>query len=363
MRKFKFVTTFASTIVLTLGIYFLFIQSIDESEFFVENVKGNPNQQGIDLIHANIYDQGLKDMDYDVSMNGKVITNESTLLGEMFEGYSGYSGFKNYPKEFQRLASSDLYSTGSYDGNSYAIRILEDGKWEIQFFKRGQDEVSKKILTPSNIIKPSKNDELNIFHWADDVIYVQIPSGNGQKLYKIDVQKWTIQDVVLPNTSQVYPNLIYADNDTIIYQAGEVTDHPDESKEKKYITDGEGKQVRSLQELEQVDLNSYEVVDGGSKLVAIIEEDVEKIKWVVFDVTSEKLTRHSASIPNGYESGDVDRIVSLDDKCKIYTAAQTEAGVVNIQAIDALSSDVIYEGNIKDRLKHKDTMITGLSVD
>ena len=40
-------------------------------------------------------------------------------------------------------------------------------------------------------------------------IYVQIPSGNGQKLYKIDLKKWTIQNIVLPSPRKVDPNLIY----------------------------------------------------------------------------------------------------------------------------------------------------------
>ena len=50
--------------------------------------------------------------------------------------------------------------------------------------------------------------------------------------------------------------------------------------------------------IEQVVLVTVnEVVDGGSKLSGHYRRDVEKINWIVFDVTSEKLTRHSASIP------------------------------------------------------------------
>ncbi|WP_449403670.1 hypothetical protein [Exiguobacterium artemiae] len=60
MRKFKFVLILAVVSFLTIGIYTIFIQSIDESDFIVETVKGDPKQQAVRSVHAELHDQGLK---------------------------------------------------------------------------------------------------------------------------------------------------------------------------------------------------------------------------------------------------------------------------------------------------------------
>ncbi|WP_214721273.1 hypothetical protein [Exiguobacterium sp. s192] len=356
MRKFKFVLILAVVSFLTIGIYTIFIQSIDESDFIVDTVQGDPKQPAVRSVHAELHDQGLKKMDYKIGLDGRVQKTEDSLISGLFE-----SPFdeKNAPNDFRRFMRNDYVITLEQDGTSYAIGASNNNKWELQYWKDGKQRVVKKIFpAPAEARKLGKT-ELYPYKRIGNSLYVtarDYESESKTLLYKIDLKNETIRKINLPFTSKDEFYLLGIHDETIVYYTSEGVEGSDETIEKVYVSDGKTSQL--LKGLKSVGANQTELSADGTKLI-LLEREPEDLIWAVYDLASKKSTKYKIGIPLVLDESGLGEYTELKDGL-IYTANRTGDGVVNVLVVDAISNRVLYEGNIKDKLKRVETILNEL---
>ena len=123
-----------------------------------------------------------------------------------------------------------------------------------------------------------------------------------------------------------------------------------------YLSDG--KKVQRLKGLKSFSTEQTGLSADGSKLI-IVEREMNDVNWTVYDLASKKSEKHKLDIPLVTDEFGLDEFIELKDGL-IYMANRTGSGVINIRVIDALSERVIYEGNIKDKLKRTETTLNEL---
>lgn len=356
MRKFKFVLILAVVSFLTIGIYTLFIRSVDESDFIVETVQGDPKQPAVRSVQTAIVDQGLKNINYNVGLDGRVQKTKDNLISGLFE-----SPFdeKNAPDDFRRFMRSDFVSTLEQEGISYAIGTPDNNKWELQYWEDGKQRIVKKTFPAP--VEARKLSETQIYPYKriGDSLYVlaedyQIDSET--LLYKIDLKGDTIQKINLRGTSKNEVSLLGIHDETVVYYTTESIEGSDDTEEKLYLSDG--KKVQRLKGLKSFSTEQTGLSADGSKLI-MIEREMNDFNWTVYDLASKKSEKHKLDIPLVTDEFGLDEFTELKDGM-IYTANRTGSGVINIRVIDALSERVIYEGNIKDKLKRTETTLNEL---
>lgn len=361
MRNFKFVLILTVVSFLTIGIYGWFIHSMDESEFVIETVKGDPKQQAVQSIQAEILDRGLKPMDYEVTLNGRV---QKTTLDFVDQLFKNPFDIIDAPLAFRRFIAPNSVNTLEQYGIVYAMRLQKEGRWELQYFNQKKQRLFKKIVSAPAGIKYKGEVQFSPFQRSGDNLYVYVvdedPTNVGDHFFKFDLKADTIQKVDLPKTSNEYFNVLGINGEKIVYQTEGDINGSDATKRNTYISDG--KTVQSLTALDSIDLYQSELIEDGKKLVALIDDaDQENFKWIVYDIGSKKLT-HQSNDFNKWQGADGSSTYFRLENGVIYTGLNTGIGIFNVQVIDPLSGNVIYEGNIKDRLKRQDIILNGLVV-
>lgn len=357
MRKFKFVLILAVVSFLTLGIYALFIRSIDESDFIVETVQGDPKQPEVLSIQAELYDQGLKKTDYTVGLNGRVQKTTDSLIGGLFE-----SPFdeKNAPDNFRRFMRSNYVNTLEQEGITYAIGTPDKTKWELQYWKEGKQRVVKKIFPAP--VEARKLNEVQISPYkkiGDSLLYVIVydpQTGVDTQLYKIDLKDDAVQKINLPVTPKGDVSLIGIHDETIVYSTTEHIDGTDMTEDKLYISNG--KTTQRIKGLKSFSNGETELSADGSKMITF-EREMNDFNWTVYDIKTKQIKKHSMDIPLVTDKFGLGEYTTLNDGL-IYTANRLDNGIYNVRVIDPVSDRILYEGNIKDKLKRKETSLNGL---
>lgn len=356
MRKFKFVLILAVVSFLTLGIYSLFIRSIDESDFIVETVQGDPKQPAVRSVQAELYDQGLKKTDYTVGLNGRVQKTTDSLIGGLFE-----SPFdeKNAPNNFRRFMRSDYVNTLEQEGINYAIGTPDNTKWELQYWEDGKKRVVKKIFPAPVEARKLNETQISPYKKIGDSLYVTVydpQTAVGTQLYKIDLKNDTVQKINLPVTPKGDVSLIGIQNETIVYSTTESIDGTDAIEDKLYVSNG--KTTQRIKGLKSFSNGETELSANGSKLIAF-EREMGDFNWTVYDLKTKQVEKHSMDIPLVTDEFGLGEYTTLNDGL-IYTANRLDNGIYNVRVIDPVANRLLYEGNIKDKLKRKETSLNGL---
>jgi len=357
MRKFKFVLILAVVSFLTLGIYTLFIRSIDESDFIVETVKGDPKQPAVRSIQAELIDQGLRKIDYTVGLDGRVQKTTDSLIKGLFE-----SPFdeKNAPDNFRRFMHSDQVNTFEQEDITYAIGTSDNNKWELQYWEDGKQRIVKKIFPAP--VEARKLNEAQISPYkkiGDSLLYVIVydpQTGVDTQLYKIDLKDDTIQKINLPVTPKGDVSLIGIHNETIVYSTTESIDGTDMTEDKLYVSNG--KTTQRIKGLKSFGNGETELSADGSKLIAF-EREMGDFNWTVYDIKTKQVEKHSMDIPLVTDEFGLGEYTTLKDGL-IYTANRLDDGIYNVRLIDPVLDRTLYEGNIKDKLKRAETTLNEL---
>ncbi|QNR20801.1 hypothetical protein HNY42_07580 [Exiguobacterium sp. Helios] len=356
MRKFKFVVILAVVSVLTLGIYTVFIQSIEESDFTVETIKGNPKQPEVRSIQAELYDNGLKDVDYNVELDGHVQKKTNNFISDLFENPSEE---KRAPADFRRFIRSDYVTMLKQDGISYAMGAPDNTKWELQYWEEGKQRVVKKIFPAPVEARKLGETQITPYKKIGDSLYVTIydlQTEVGTQLYKIDLKGDSIQKINLSVSSQDEISLLGIHNEVIVYYVMENINGTDISKEKLYMSNG--KTTKRLKGLKSFSNGQTELSADGSKLI-VLEREMNDFNWTVYDIKTKQVEKHSMDIPLVTDEFGLGEYTTLKDGL-IYTANRLNDGIYNVRVIDPLSDRILYEGNIKDKLKREETSLNGL---
>jgi len=356
MRKFKFVVILAVVSVLTLGIYTVFIQSIEESDFTVETIKGDPKQPEVRSVQAELYDQGLKKVDYTVGLDGRVQKTTDSLISGLFE-----SPFdeKNAPDNFRRFMRSDYVSTLEQEGVTYAIGAQDNNKWELQYWEEGKQRVVKKIFPAPAEARKLGETQITPYKKIGDSLYVTIydlQTEVGTQLYKIDLKDDSIQKINLSVSSQDEISLLGIHNEVIVYYVMENINGTDVSKEKLYMSNG--KTTKRLKGLKSFSNGQTELSADGSKLI-VFEREMNDFNWTVYDIKTKQVEKHSMDIPLVTDEFGLGEYTTLKDGL-IYTANRLDDGIYNVRVIDPITDGILYEGNIKDKLKREESSLNGL---
>ncbi|MCT4779959.1 MULTISPECIES: hypothetical protein [Exiguobacterium] len=359
MRKFNFVLILAVVSFLTIGVYTIFIQSIDESDFTVETVKGDPTQPAVRSVQAELYDQGLKKVDYNVGLDGRVEKTTDNLISGLFESPYNENGA---PADFRRFMRSDYVSTLEQECTSYAMGTPDNNKWELQYWENGKQRVVKKIFPAPAEARKLGETQLYPYKQIGNSLYVlaedyQIDSET--LLYKIDLKGDTIQKINLSVTSKDEVSLLGIHDETVVYYTTESIEGSDETEEKLYLSDGE--KIQRLKGLKSFSTEQTGLSADGTKLI-VVEREMKDFNWTVYDLASKKSEKHKLDIPLVIDEFGLDEFTELKDGL-IYTANRTGNGVINVLVIDPISKRVLYEGNIKDKLKRKETSLNSLILD
>ncbi|WP_393965280.1 hypothetical protein [Exiguobacterium sp. S22-S28] len=356
MRKFKFLLILAVVSFLTIGIYTLFIRSIDESDFTVETVKGDPKQLAVRSVQAELYDEGLKKIDYNVGLDGRVEKTKDNWISGMFEGPYNENGA---PADFRRFIRSDYVLTFDQQGTTYAMGTKDNNKWELQYWKKGEQRVVKKIFPAPAEARKLGETQLNPDRRIGNNLYVlaqDIQNDSETLLYKIDLKNDTIQKITLPVTTKGEISLLGIHNETIVYYTTEIVEDSGDEKQTLYLSDG--KKSQRLKGFKSFGNGETELSTDGTKLI-MLEREPQKLNWTVYDLASKKSTKHKISIPLIKDESGLGEYTELKDDL-IYTANRTGKGVFNVLVINALSERVMYEGNIKDKLKRTEPTLNSL---
>ncbi|MGX8176927.1 hypothetical protein ACWS7L_05505 [Exiguobacterium artemiae] len=356
MRKFKFVLILAVVSFLTVGIYTLFIRSIDESDFVVETVKGDPKQSVVRSVHADIIDQGLKNLDYNVRLDGHVQKTAGNLITSLFNNPIDEEG---EPTDFRRFIASDKVTTLEQEGITYGIGIKDKNKWELQYWNASKQRVVKKIFPePSEAQKLGEIDLIPYQRVENSLyVYAQDYATNLETLlYKINLKNDTVQKINLPYTSKKYTYILGIHDETIVYYTSEGVEGSDATKETVYLSNG--KTVQPLKGLDLSDAFQTKLSIDGTKLI-MFKDELKGLRWTVYDLTSKKMKKYSMILPHTKDGDVLNKFIEPKNDM-IYMGSQAGDGVINIRVVDALSKRVIYEGNIKDKLKRKETMFNTL---
>ncbi|RDB34452.1 hypothetical protein [Exiguobacterium sp. RIT594] len=356
MRKFNFLLILAVISFLTIGIYTIFIQSIDESDFTVETVKGDPKQPAVRSVQAELYDEGLKKVDYNVALDGRVEKTKDNWISGMFEGPYNENGA---PADFRRFIRSDYVLTFEQQGTTYAMGTKDNNKWELQYWEKGKQRVVKKIFPAPPEARKLGETQLSPDKRFGNSLYVlaqDIQNDSETLLYKIDLKNDTIQKINLPVTSKGEIIILGIHNETIVYYTTEIVEGADDEKETLYLSDG--KKSQRLTGLKSFGNEETKLSTDGTKLI-MLEREPKKLNWTIYDLASKKSIKHKISIPSVTDESGSGEYTELKDDL-IYTANRTGDGVFNVLVIDALSERVIYEGNIKDKLKRTETTLNSL---
>jgi len=356
MRKFKFVVILAVVSVLTLGIYTVFIHSIEESDFTVETIKGDPKQPAVRSVQAELYDQGLKNMDYTVGLNGRVKKTTDSLIGGLFE-----SPFdeKNAPYNFRRFMQSDYVNTLEQEGTTYAIGTPNNTKWELQYWEDGKQRIVKKIFPAPVEARKLNEAQISPYKKIGDSLYVTVydlQTEVGTQLYKIDLKGDTIQKISLPTIPKGDVSLLGIHDETIVYSTTENIDGTDMTEDKLYVSNG--KITHRIKGLKSFSNGETELSADGSKLISF-EREMGDFNWTVYDIKTKQVEKHSIDIPLVTDDFGLGEFTELKDGL-IYTANRLENGVYNVRVIDPVSDRILYEGNIKDKLKREESSLNGL---
>ena len=356
MRKFKFVLILAVISFLTISIYTLFIRSVEESDFIVETVQGDPKHPAVQSVQAAIFDQGLKKIDYNVRLDGRVQKTSGNMITDFFDSPFDEA---NAPDNFRRFMRSDFVSTLEQEGISYAIGTPDNNKWELQYWENGKQRVVKKTFPAPAEARKLGEGEINPYKKIGNSLYVTVydlQTEVGTLLYKIDLKNDTIQKINLPVTTKGEVSLLGIHDETVVYYTTESIEGSDATEEKLYSSNGTKSQ--RLKGLKSFSSGQAELSADGSKLI-IVEREMNDFNWTVYDLASKKSEKHKLDIPLVTDEFGLDEFTELKDGL-IYTANRTGSGVINIRVIDALSERVIYEGNIKDKLKRTETTLNEL---
>lgn len=356
MRKFKFVVILAVVSVLTLGIYTVFIQSIEESDFTVETIKGNPKQPEVRSIQAELYDHGLKNVDYTVGLDGRVQKTTNNLISGLFE--NPYEE-KRAPADFRRFIRSDYVTMMKQDGISYATGAPDNDKWELQYWEDGKQRVVKKIFPAPAEARKLGEAEVSPYKRIGNLLYVTVydlQTEVGTQLYKIDLKSGAIEQINLPVTSQDEVSLVGIHGETIAYSTMESIAESDATNDKLFVSNG--KTTQRVKGLKSFNTNQTELSADGSKLI-VLEREMNDFNWTVYDIKTKQIKKHSIDIPLVTDDFGLGEFTELKDGL-IYTANRLENGVYNVRVIDPVSDRILYEGNIKDKLKREESSLNGL---
>ena len=356
MRKFKFVVILAVVSVLTLGIYTVFIQSIEESDFTVETIKGNPKQPEVRSIQAELYDHGLKNVDYTVGLDGRVQKTTNNLISGLFE--NPYEE-KRAPADFRRFIRSDYVTMMKQDGISYATGAPDNDKWELQYWEDGKQRVVKKIFPAPAEARKLGEAEVSPYKRIGNLLYVTVydlQTEVGTQLYKIDLKSGAIEPINLPVTSQDEVSLVGIHGETIAYSTMESIAESDATNDKLFVSNG--KTTQRVKGLKSFNTNQTELSADGSKLI-VLEREMNDFNWTVYDIKTKQIKKHSIDIPLVTDDFGLGEFTELKDGL-IYTANRLENGVYNVRVIDPVSDRILYEGNIKDKLKREESSLNGL---
>lgn len=359
MRKFKFVVILAVVSVLTIGIYTVFIQSIEESDFTVETIKGDPKQPEVRSVQAELYDQGLKKTDYTVGLDGHVRKKTENLISSLFE--NPYEE-KRAPADFRRFIRSDYVTMLKQNGISYAMGTPDNNKWELQYWEEGKQRVVKKIFpAPAEARKLGKA-EVNPYKRIGNLLYVtayDLQTEVGTELYKIDLESGAIKQIKLPVTSKgkvTEVSLVGIDGETIAYSTTESIDESDATNDKLFVSNG--KTTQRVKGLKSFNTNQTELSADGSKLI-VLEREMKDFNWTVYDIKTKQIKKHSMDMPLVTDDFGLGEFTELKDGL-IYTANRLDDGIYNVRVIDPITDRILYEGNIKDKLKREESSLNGL---
>lgn len=356
MRKFKFVVILAVVSVLTIGIYTVFIQSIEESDFTVETIKGDPKQPEVRSVQAELYDQGLKKTDYTVGLDGHVRKKTENLISSLFE--NPYEE-KRAPADFRRFIRSDYVTMLKQNGISYAMGTPDDNKWELQYWEDGKQRVVKKIFPAPAEARKLGEAQINPYKKSGNSLYVTVydlQTEVGTLLYKIDLKNNTIQKIDLPVTSKGEVSILGIHDENIVYYTTEIVAGLDGEKETLYLSDG--KKTQRLKGLKSFSSGQSELSTDGTKLI-LLEREMNDFNWTLYDLKTKQSEKHSMEIPLVEDDFGLGEFTEMKDGL-IYTANRLDNGVYNVRVIDPVSDRILYEGNIKDKLKRKETSLNGL---
>ena len=356
MRKFNFVLILAVVSFLTIGVYTIFIQSIDESDFTVETVKGDPTQPAVRSVQTELYDQGLKKVDYNVGLNGHIEKTKDNLISGLFESPYNENGA---PADFRRFMRSDYVLTLEQEGISYAMGTPDNNQWELQYWEKGKERVIKKIFPAPAEARKLTEAELNPYRRIGNSLYVivqEYQTVSETSLYKIDLKNDKIQKINLPYTSKKEVVILGIHDEMIVYRTMKYLEGSDETIDKTYWSNG--KTAQPLKGLKSISINQTELSADGTKLI-MLEGDSDQSSWVIYDLASKRSTKYKLDVPLVTDESGLGSFTELKDGL-IYTANRTGDGVINVLVVDAVSNRVLYEGNIKDKLKRKETSLNSL---
>lgn len=354
MRTYKYILCLGVICILTLGVYVVYSSSMEEPEFAVQTIQGNPDDQTVKQLQFEFNDPEAYRTKYKVNLMGKVKKKQSNYLSGLTMDYSGVS---KAPREFRQFMNQEEISKYEQDKKVFGLHVNEDGSWDLQSWKRGIEKVQTYSLP-----KPAKTKGIYYrpFQQTKQKLYVQRIGDVVQKpgtnhIYVIDLKKKTVQLMDLPFQLTEEDEVLAIYQNRVLYRK-----MTNDAKTRVYLRDNSTTTRLKLFEVE--DMWDTRVIDEGA-VVGMTENMTEtKIKWSTFDLRTKQFTQHRYDLPKR-DLNEVQRFASTTlDNGLIYALIETKKIGTSILVLDAQTEEVRYEGTIKYDMPKSDLQLNGMTI-
>lgn len=354
MRTYKYILSLGVICILTLGVYVVYSSSMEEPEFAVKTIQGNPDDQTVKQLQFEFNDPEAYRTKYKVNLMGEVKKKQSNYLSGLTMDYSGVS---KAPREFRQFMNQEEISKYEQDKQVFGLHVNEDGSWDLQSWKRGTEKVQTVSLP-----KPAKTKGIYYqpFQRTKQKLYVKRIGDVVQKqgtnhIYVIDLKKKTVQLMDLPFQLTEDDEVLAIYQNRVLYRK-----MTNDAKTKVYLRDN----ITStrLKFLEREEMWGIRLIDEGAVVGMTGNMTDTKVKWSTYDLRTKQFKQHHYDLPK-QDANEVQRYASTDIKNDlVYALIETKKNGTSIFVLDAQNEEIQYEGTIKYDMPKSDLQFNDMTI-
>ncbi|WP_214804536.1 MULTISPECIES: hypothetical protein [unclassified Exiguobacterium] len=354
MRTYKYILSLGVICILTLGVYVVYSSSMEEPEFTVQTIQGNPDDQTVKQLQFKFNDPEAYRTNYKVNLMGKVKKKQSNYLSAFTMDYSGVS---KAPHEFRQFMNQEEISKYEQEKNVFGLHVNEDGSWDLQSWKRGTEKMQTYSLP-----KPAKTKGIYYrpFQLTKQKLYVSRIGDIVQKpgtnhIYVIDLKKKTVQLMDLPFQLTEEDEVLAIYQNRVLYRK-----MTNDAKTRVYLRDNTTS--TRLKFLEREEMWDIRLIDEGA-VVGMTENMTDtKVKWSTYDLRTKQFKQHHYDLPK-LVANEVQRYASTNIKNDlVYALIETKKNGTSIFVLDAQNEEVQYEGTVKYDMPKSDLQFNDMTI-
>lgn len=358
MRSIKYVLLLGVICIVSLGIYVGQVLSFDKTKFVVETKKGDPNEEVVQNMQLRLGEWGQNPNEYVLSTDGNMTKSSQTILSLLFYDESNWT---DAPRSFQQFAWRNNTHVFTKDSITYGINRLNENKLELQYWNAQTNKLATlRVKLPED--QMNKQLRFSPFQRTGDKLLIDATPLNRQiereYIYQIDLKKKSMIKIKLPDRLGKEDTIRSLYSGKMIVDQVKELEYPDDFLNETVVKDG--RKTKVLKVFDGVYESS--VINNGKYYLGLLEISVnpsskKKVKWVIYDVESERLITKTIDLKTPTSDKDFSHTSFTINHDHIYFAYRTKKNEVKSLVINPLTSEVIYEANVQKQGSKNDIIL------